>query len=45
MAAEDPELAELLEITNQDWKTKGADVTRRADRVGRTVVRQDPART
>ncbi len=45
MAAADPELAELLEITNQDWKTQGADVTRRADRVGRTVVRQDTART
>lgn len=26
MAAEDEELAEFLEVTNQDWKTKGADV-------------------
>lgn len=27
MAEEDPELAELLEIKGQDWKTRGADVT------------------
>jgi DGQHR domain-containing protein len=27
MAAEDAELAEFLEVSNQDWKTKGADVT------------------
>jgi hypothetical protein len=26
MAAEDEELAEFLEVSNQDWKTKGADV-------------------
>lgn len=27
MAAEDEDLAEFLEVSNQDWKTKGADVT------------------
>lgn len=27
MAAEDPELAEALQVSSQDWKTKGADVT------------------